>query len=253
MPLTDSLSFQLYSARNDDTEKTLQMLAEAGYTNVETFGANYEDPSGFRALLDGHGLGAKSGHFALAMVEGEPQRVIDICRTLGIETVVVPFLPLEERPTDAAGWQAIGARLAALKPLYGKEGLGLAWHNHDFEFQALADGSYPIEHILGEEIDWEADVAWMERAGAYSENWLKHFSGRVVAVHVKDIAPEGEKADEDGWADVGTGTVDWDALWPIAVEAGARLMIAEHDKPADAARFARVSIAKMKALAGAGN
>ena len=31
-------------------------------------------------------------------------------------------------------------------------------------------------------------------------------------MHVKDIAPAGEAADEDGWADLGAGTVDWAGL-----------------------------------------
>ena len=43
----------------------------------------------------------------------------------------------------------------------------------------------------------------------------------------------------------------WAALWPIAVRAGASLMIAEHDKPSDFARFATVSADKMRKLAAA--
>ena len=131
------------------------------------------------------------------------------------------------------------------------EGLRLAWHNHDFEFLALADGSYPIEHILTEGVLWEADLAWIARAGADPAEWLERYGAKLVSVHVKDIAPAGENLDEDGWADVGTGTVDWAALWPIAVRAGASLMIAEHDKPSDFARFATVSADKMRKLAAA--
>ncbi|MEF2071891.1 sugar phosphate isomerase/epimerase family protein [Consotaella aegiceratis] len=251
MALSHPLSFQLYSARNfPPFDDVLALLAAEGFTNVETFGANHDDTAGFRQLLDRHGLSAKSGHFALDLAEENPGRIVEICRALDMETVVIPYLPAEQRPSDRAGWQALGERLVKVKTTFGQEGLRTAWHNHDFEFIALPDGSYPIEHLLGTALSWEADIAWVVRAGTDPAAWLKRYAGRVVAAHVKDIAPVGEKTDEDGWADVGSGVVDWDTLWPLAVEAGASLMIAEHDKPSDAVRFARVSAAKMKALAG---
>ena len=252
MALTALISFQLYSARNAPAgTDVLKTLAEAGYTNVETYRPNYEDADGFRKALDAAGLTARSGHFDLALAEENFARVVELCRILGIQTVVIPYLLPEVRPQDAAGWREIGQRLAELAAECADEGLRLAWHNHDFEFLALADGSYPIEHILTDGVLWEADLAWIARAGADPAEWLERYGARLVSVHVKDIAPAGENLDEDGWADVGTGTVDWAALWPIAVRAGASLMIAEHDKPSDFTRFARVSADKMRKLAAA--
>ena len=107
----------------------------------------------------------------------------------------------------------------------------------------------PIELLLGERLLWEADLAWVTRAGADPAYWVERYKGRIQLVHVKDIAPAGENMDEDGWADVGTGTVPWAALWPRCVAAGARIMIAEHDNPRDFDRFARVSIDSMRRFA----
>lgn len=254
MTPTDPISFQLYSARNFPPDAAvLAMLADCGYTNVETYRPQHEDAEGFRRLLDANGLTAKSGHFALAMAEAEFDRVVAIARTLGIETVVIPYLAPEERPADRAGWEAVGERLAKLSTDFADEALRLAWHNHDFEFVALPDGSYPIEHLLAPGVLWEADVAWIARADADPEPWLKRYAGRIAAVHVKDIAPEGEKLDEDGWADVGDGVVDWARFWPLAARSGAALMIAEHDNPSDLSRFARTSAERMSALAASNN
>jgi hypothetical protein len=36
---------------------------------------------------------------------------------------------------------------------------------------------------------------------------MRRHAGRVNAVHVKDFAPAGTNLDEDGWADVGAGTL----------------------------------------------
>ena len=125
----------------------------------------------------------------------------------------------------------------------------VAWHNHDFEFQALPDGSLPIMHILGEKLLWEADLAWVARGGGDPAAWIERYRGRLAAVHVKDIAPAGEKADEDGWADVGAGVLPWTKLWALTVEAGAELFVAEHDNPSDFERFARVSAEAMRRFA----
>jgi len=70
---------------------------------------------------------------------------------------------------------------------------------------------------------------------------LERYRDRLVSAHVKDIAPSGGNLDEDGWADVGQGTLDWPRLWREALARGARWMVLEHDKPSDAVRFARVS------------
>ncbi|WAP69772.1 sugar phosphate isomerase/epimerase family protein [Jiella pelagia] len=174
-----------------------------------------------------------------------------LCRTLGIETAVIPYLLPDARPTDEAGWRELGARLSELSAECADAGLRLAWHNHDFEFVALPEGSFPIEHVLADGVLWEADLAWIVRAGANPAEWLERYASRLASVHVKDVAPDGENLDEDGWADVGTGIVDWDALWRISAGSSATLMIAEHDKPSDFARFARVSADKMRELSAA--
>jgi hypothetical protein len=71
----------------------------------------------------------------------------------------------------------------------------------------------------------------------------------VPAIHVKDVPHAGEGIPEElGQTIVGAGQIDWDGLWNECIEAGARLMVAEHDQPVDYARFARESAVKMKAL-----
>jgi sugar phosphate isomerase/epimerase len=110
----------------------------------------------------------------------------------------------------------------------------------------------PIEHILGARLVWEADIAWIARGDADPEYWVERYCGRIPLVHVKDIAPEGQNADEDGWADIGAGVLPWRNLWAQCVLAGAEIMIAEHDNPTDFDRFARVSAGAMRGYASGG-
>ena len=78
------------------------------------------------------------------------------------------------------------------------------------------------------------DVAWVIRGGADPLKWIADYGQRINAVHVKDIAPAGENADEDGWADVGHGTVDWRGLIKTLKEkTPAKFYVMEHDNPSD--------------------
>jgi sugar phosphate isomerase/epimerase len=250
MALAEAFGMQLYSGRKfPPVEAQLAAIARNGFTNVETFGPFHDDVEATKRMLDAHGLSARSGHFSVAMAESQSEVVIDGARRLGIEIVVAPYLTPAERPATVEGWKAMGARLLAVRERLSAAGLRFAWHNHDFEFAPLADGSLPIEHVLGDHLLWEADLAWVIRGGADPRRWIERYRGRIPLVHVKDIAPAGENGDEDGWADVGTGTVAWTELWPLCVAAGAEMMIPEHDNPSDFDRFARVSAAAMRRYA----
>lgn len=239
-------SFQLYSARNfQPWEDVLKTLAALGYKQVEGFGAVYDDPAAFRALLDENGLAMPSGHFGIDLLETDFARVEKIATTLGIKLIACPWLEPAERPTDADGWRALGRRLEAIGTKARDAGFEFAWHNHDFEFAPLADGAVPLRLMLeaAPGIGWEMDVAWVIRGGCAPLSWIDEFGSRILAVHVKDIAAHGTAPGEDGWCDVGHGSVDWAGLlMALRNRTPARHFVMEHDNPADFERFARRSI-----------
>ncbi|MEO3997407.1 sugar phosphate isomerase/epimerase [Mesorhizobium sp. CAU 1732] len=239
-------SFQLYSARNfQPWEDVLTMVSTAGYTQVEGFGGLYDDPAALRAQLDANGLSMPTGHFSLDMLEGDFATARKIAETLGIGTLICPHIDAKARPSGREGWRGFGRRLAAVQENCRKAGLRFAWHNHDFEFVPAEDGAIPQKEILdaAPEIGWEIDVAWVVRGGGDPLAWIDDYASRIVAAHVKDIAKPGEKADEDGWEDVGHGTMDWRAIMTALREkTPAKVFVMEHDNPSDVARFARRSI-----------
>ena len=251
--MTD-FSYQLYSSRNfPPLADTLKMVKSLGYTSVEGYGALYADEAKVTELkenLAASGLTMPTGHFSLDMVENDPARVLDIAKALNVETIYVPFLTPDQRPSTGAEYVAFGQRLQEASKPYRDAGLGFGWHNHAFEFEPLADGAIPQVAIFegGPDLEWEADLAWVIKGGADPLDWIKTFGKRLTAVHLKDIAPAGENADEDGWADLGHGTVDWKALMAALKNTGVKYFVMEHDNPKDAARFAERSIATAKTL-----
>ncbi|HEV7254947.1 MAG TPA: sugar phosphate isomerase/epimerase [Mesorhizobium sp.] len=239
-------SFQLYSARNfQPWDKVLDLLGRLGYRQVEGFAGVYGDLAGLKAGMDRNGLAMPTGHLSLDMLESDFDGARRIADALGIKTMICPHITADQRPDDAAGWRGFGERLAKVDEKAKAGGYDFAWHNHDFEFAALPDGSLPMTHILegAPEIGWEIDVAWVVKGGGEPSTWIEKWGDRILAVHVKDIAQPGQGLDEDGWSDVGHGTLPWrDLVQELRGWSRARFFIMEQDNPNDIERFARRSI-----------
>ena len=247
------VSFQLYSARDfTPWEDVVKMVADLGYTQVEGFGGVYADASAFKALLDRHGLTMPSGHFfPLGSFEEGLETSLAAAKTLNMQRLFCPAPEDKWRDgTDAAEWTTLAKRLEDACKRVNDAGYRFGWHNHHWEFMPLQGGGIAMDILLehAPSIEWEMDVAWVIRGGADPKEWIKDHADRITTAHVKDIAPEGENADEDGWADVGHGTVDWPGIMAALREAGVDLFVMEHDKPSDARRFAERSIASFRNL-----
>lgn len=251
--MTD-FSYQLYSSRKfPPLSETLKMLKRAGYKSVEGYDALYADAAMVATLkqnLDDSGLTMPSGHFGLDMLETEPGRVLEIAGALGIATIYCPHLEPEQRPDTGAGYAAFGQRLQEAAKPFRDAGLGFGWHNHAFEFEKLADGSIPQEAIFegGPDLEWEADIAWVIKGGGDPLHWIGALGKRITSVHIKDIAPANQNTDEDGWADVGSGTVDWPRLMAALTNTAVQYFVMEHDNPSDATRFAERSLVAAKSF-----
>jgi sugar phosphate isomerase/epimerase len=242
-------SFQLYSARNGGPlDETLGKLKALGYAQVEGWGGLYTDPPAIAASLKKHGLTMPTGHFGLNDLQ-DTGKAMKIAETIGVRTLFCPAIPQDQRTADEADWKRLADTLAGLGETYKKAGYGFGWHNHDFEFKPTSAGTLPMNIILDHapDLEWEIDVAWLVKGNNTPADWFSNYGDRITAIHVKDIAPAGQALDEDGWADVGQGTLDWQALFSaIQEKTKAKYFVMEHDKPNDIDRFARRSIESVK-------
>jgi sugar phosphate isomerase/epimerase len=248
MSISAVLSIQLYTLRSlGDLDRILDAVAAPGYRYVETVGSHLDDARAVKAKLDARGLKASSSHVSLAALRERPDAVAEACRVLGLEQLFMPAVPPEQRDMDAAGWRALGTELAGMAERFQGRGIELGYHNHHWELKPKEGARTALEVIFaaasGSPLKWQVDVAWLVRGGADPKAWLARYRDLVVSAHVKDIAREGQNLDEDGWADVGSGVLDWRDLWQACRAAGARWMVVEHDKPKDPAATARNSLA----------
>ena len=110
--MTD-FSYQLYCVRNfPPLSDTLKMVAAAGYkpskATARSTPTRPRSPSS-TSNLAASGLKMPTGHFGLDMLEKEPDRVLEIAKAVGIETIYCPFLLPDQRPDTRR-------RLARLRP-----------------------------------------------------------------------------------------------------------------------------------------
>ncbi|MBI1774974.1 MAG: sugar phosphate isomerase/epimerase [Proteobacteria bacterium] len=246
------ISFQLYSSRKfPPLERQLETLARIGYAAVEPWLPAYDaDPAEFRRQIDAAGLACFGFHMSFPGLVDEPQRFMDMARTFGASTLIVPSVPRGERVRDVDGWRRVGDGLRRGAELADAAGLRVAWHNHDFEYVRLADGKRPIDHIFeaaGPTVEFEIDCGWITRAGTSVADELQRFAERITIIQTKDMAPLGT-VEEDGWTATGDGIIDWKALWPLFLSTPVEYFVVEHDDPADWARFAERSYRYLKRI-----
>ncbi len=241
-------SYQLYSARNESSlDDVLKTLKQLGYAQVEGWGGQFADPAALAQSLKSAGLVMASAHMGFNQLV-DTDAALKIADIVGIETVYCPAPPSAEYREGKGDWQKLADDLARIARAFRAAGKGFGYHNHHWEFATLADRRAPIELLMAApDMEWEMDLAWLVKAGGDPLAWMDKLGGQITGVHVKDIAPAGEKLDEDGWADVGHGTLDWKTLLgEIKARTRTKYFVMEHDKPSDPLRFARQSIAAVR-------
>lgn len=233
------IAVQMYSLRNAGSlDQQLKIVHDAGVGAVETVGTQGVSAPELKQLLDRYAIKAISSHVPLAELRKDLPGVVAFNRSIGNTTLVVPYLDAKDRPTDAAGWTALGQELGRISKQVRAEGMRLAYHNHDFELVDF-NGRTGLELLFaaaGPDLQTELDLAWVARAGYDPAVMLGKFRGRLFAVHAKDNAPKGQAEDEGGFAAIGQGVLDWNAILPAAATAGVQWYIIEHDQPRDPAK-----------------
>ncbi|MCC2684252.1 MAG: sugar phosphate isomerase/epimerase, partial [Paenibacillaceae bacterium] len=105
----------------------------------------------------------------------------------------------------------------------------MLYYNHNWEFERF-DGKYVIE-LLMEETDpewvkFEPDVYWIKRGGEDPAEFLRKLAGRCPLVHIKDMEP----GEEQFFAEIGEGIIDFHQVADRAKEAGAEWLVVEQDR-----------------------
>lgn len=229
--------YTLRDSMSSNPKATLQAVADAKYAYVEA--AGYSDgkfygmePTEFKAYLESIGLTPKSTHMSSVTLENADQLIAD-SKAAGFEYFVVPIPPMGMFTSgkDGMGMKGTAADLAQILDTLGEKctasGLKLLYHNHDFEFAPMADGSAMIDYLLencnADNVNFQMDLFWVTKAGVDPLTYFEKYPGRFKAWHVKDMSTEGN------FAPVGTGTIDFQRILIEKAKSGMEFYLVEQD------------------------
>lgn len=246
------VALQLYTVRDalaQDYPGTLEKVKQIGYDVVQLTGQMPYDGPEMARLLDGIGLAVAGIHVGLDALEEKADYWADFARTVGTQDLVVPYLPEELRRTRE-DWLAMAARLDALGASFGRQGIRLSYHNHNFEFIQFG-GVYALdllyENSSPENLRAEIDTYWVQYGGADPVEYIRKYPGRQPILHLKDMASDEERS----FAEIGRGILDWKAITAAAAEAGVEMFCVEQDRcSGDPVESARISRDYLKELLG---
>ena len=231
----DRIGLQLYTVRTnlaEDFSGTLEAIAALGYDEVETAGLHGHPAEHVRAEFDRLGLVSPAAHVPIAAMREDLDAVFAEAQTLGQQWVVVPVLDAAERNLD--GFRTVAAELTAFGQAARDRGLSIAYHNHDFEFEAVDGETTGYDILLGDTdpnlVFFELDLYWAVRAGRDPLQIFSQNPGRFTLCHVKDMA---DRAGAQSMADVGQGEIDFAAIFAQSEQAGLQHYFVEHDRPGD--------------------
>jgi sugar phosphate isomerase/epimerase len=232
-----------------DFEGTLARVAAMGYTNIEFAGLYNHTPEQVKAICDKHKLTPVSAHTGVNDDPANLKAVIEAAKVLGYK-YIVSGLPDWNMKSSAQGYRDGVKILAKGAKVLADAGLTYCYHNHSFEYDKLEGGVTGMDILYGHKdpaFNAELDVYWVQHGHADPVAWINKLSGRVPLLHIKDMV----KNDTRGFAEVGTGTVDFKAILKAAPAAGVKYLIVEQDSNwinGDALASAELSLKNLKKL-----
>jgi sugar phosphate isomerase/epimerase len=225
------IALQLFTVREllaEDYVGTLKAAAEVGYEHVQLTGAlPFEGPD-MREVLDDIGLGVVGIHVGGQNLMDDLDHWIDYAQAVGTRDLVWPYMPDQMRATRE-DWIRSAGILDELGARCREKGIRLSYHNHSFEFERF-DGDYGLDLLYGnsnpENLFAELDTYWVKHGGEDPVAYIRRYSGRMPILHVKDMADD----EEQSFAEIGNGILDWPAIHAAAQEAGVEAYCVEQDR-----------------------
>lgn len=240
---------QTYTVRDfaeRDFAATMKAVAEIGYKYVELAGLYGKTTAEIKGALDAAGLSAVSAHVPYDELTGDTDGTLDAYKTLGCKFIAIPYLPEEYRP-GAPKFAEVLSKITKVGQACAKHGLTLLYHNHDFEFIKMENGSFGLDylysHVPADYLSSELDMCWVRVAGQNPAAYLRKYAGRAPVVHLKDYVGEKtegmyeliglEKVAVDTkkfeFRPVGYGVQDIPSILAAADDAGSEYVVVEQD------------------------
>lgn len=196
------LGLQIHAVREDFADnpaKTLQQVAEIGYSgveltlsqlNLEKYTVQYYADALKAANLQCFSMMLSHGTIKKNKVE----EAIAITKQLACDTLVIGALELAPLATDDAYRYKLLEDVNTTAEKIRGAGLRTGFHNHDFDHLNTVDGQTPFLDFLFENVREDfmlmIDTGNTQGGGADPIAYIKKYPGRTQICHFKGYSPE---------------------------------------------------------------
>lgn len=234
------IGLQLWSLRADapkDLAGTLARLRSLGVVHVESAGLYEKDAAAVKAAFDQAGVKCSGAHIGYDRWIKDGAAAAKEAKALGARFATVAWIKGEKDFTREDALKAAEVFNAAGKAC-AAEGVKFCYHCHGYEFVPSPDGTLwdtIVKNTDPKLVSFEIDVFWAKAGGADPAKVIAALPGRVPLLHVKDMAkglsfPAGTShADAASNVPVGTGQIDWPAVFKAAKASGGEIYYIEDE------------------------
>ena len=271
MSKTLPVAIQVYGLRDllentpENFKDVMQKVKDLGYDGVELAGTYGLEPAYIKETLAEIGLVPISAHVAFDEMMKNLDEVIATYSAIGVKFLVMPYMAEEYRPVNPEGFEKFLPMLNEVGAKIHAAGMTFLYHNHDFEFVKLADGTWGYDAMFSaiphDNLMSELDTCWCDVATGEAPEFIHKYTGRIPVIHLKDYIKKGEvknmykligidteESEGDtgyfGFRPVGFGQMIWEPVLAAAIDAGAQWVVVEQDEhyelePLECARRSR--------------
>ncbi len=230
----------------EETDAFYAKTKEIGYQGTENLGMMLRDPKDEAAIAKIKATGMTPLTLGWGVRDGvvpDTDDLIRRCQAIGCNRVTCmggeisnyKFGGKKEKPTFDEIRREIDLMEAAAVAL-DKEGIVMAFHNHDWEFTMAYEGLPAYYHMIAnsEKLKFLVDCGWVTVAGIDPVKLINDLGSRVAALHIKDFIP-GEVPHPMGGTPMprfttpGTGKLDIHNVLKAGVENNIEWAIVEQD------------------------
>lgn len=260
------IGIQLYMLGDDvgkTLDATLDQVAKIGFAEVELPQTYGRTGAQLAAAMRQSGLTCPSIHVSLhAFFPGATSfadgadKIAELANAIGARNVVVPLMPFSARvmrkPNPGEDfrallssmthamtgdeWKQAGDTLNQHGKTLAKHGVRIGYHNHNVEFNPLADGRIPYDVLVAATdpslVDLEFDIGWGGAAGLDPAAFIRRYGKRITQLHIKDMGETPKNfALQVNSVDLGKGVLDWPTILKAARDVGVKHYFVEQEPP----------------------
>jgi sugar phosphate isomerase/epimerase len=240
------LGLQLYSLRatfKTDPTAALDQTKALGFQYAELYSGLPLEPEKLKAELAARGITPISGHFSYDALKKDPTASVKAAQALGLKYAGVAWIPHDIGNFGEADVKRAAADFNTFGEAFKAAGIQFFYHTHGYEFRPVSEGAKEtffdllVRETKPELVAFEMDVFWVVLPGADPVKLLSKYPERWALMHLKDMrkgAPLGiytGKAPLTDDVPLGTGQMDWPAIFKQAAKAGVKYYFIEDESP----------------------